>query len=327
MRALVTGAGGLIGSVLCRRLLARGDRVRGLFLPGEPDRGLADLGVEIRRGDITRPETLAKLSDGCDQVFHLAARVEEWGRWSQFRETHYDGTRNMLAECTGKVERFIYFSSVAYYGSVRHLRGVTEDREPVESNLPYPAMKMLCEQLVRANQEERGLSYTIIRPSNVLGARSAHVRNAIDSFSRGPLPLVDGGRYSAALVHVENLVDGVILAADSKLAVNRAYNFCDDYDLNWGEYFTKLGALLGKKPSISVPYRLARSIAAVLECLYMPFDKRPPITRYAVFIIGRDNHLDCTRAKEELGWHTRVSWVEAWREIEELIADGRLRSH
>ena len=77
---------------------------------------------------------------------------------------------------------------------------------------------------------------------------------------------MDGGRYSAAFVHVENLVDGVILAADSKLAVNRAYNFCDDYDMSWGEYFTKLGALLGKKPAISVPYRLARSIAAAFEC-------------------------------------------------------------
>lgn len=320
MKALVTGAGGMIGSVLCRRLLDRGDEVRGLFLPGETDRGLGEMGVDIVRGDITSPDSLEGICDGCDTAFHLAARVEEWGRRSQFRETHYDGTSNVLRECAGKVDRFIYFSSVAYYGKAR-LQPINEDTEPVATGLPYPDMKMLCEKMVRTYGVERGLTYTIIRPANVIGTRSAHVRNVIDSFLRGPVPLVDGGSYNASFVYVENLVDGVLLAADSKDAVNRAYNFCDDYQVTWREYLTAMGKLVGKSPSISLSFKQAYALGALAEFAYMPLDRRPPFTRYAVVIIGQDNHVDTTRARSELGWTTRVGWDDVWAEIERWVGE------
>jgi len=326
VKALVTGAGGLIGTELCRRLLDRGDEVRGLFLPNEPDRGLEEMGGEIRRGDITWPESLRGLCDGCGKVFHLAARVEEWGWRSQFRETHYDGTKHLLRECAGKAERFIYFSSIAYYGSTGHARGYTEDAVPVPTVLPYATMKMLCEKLVRTYQVERGLPYTIIRPANVIGERSAHLRNVLDSFSRGPVPLVEGGSYSASFVYVENLVDGVLLAADSDRAINRPYHFCDDYEVTWGEYLTRVGALLGKKPWISLSFRQAYWLSTLVEYLFLPFNRRPPFSRHAVHIIGHDNHVDCTRAKEELGWRTRVSWDEVWSRMERYIREEYLKS-
>lgn len=323
MKAFVTGAGGLIGSTLCRKLLERGDEVRGLFLPEENERGLAELGVEIARGDITKPETLKGLADGCDRAFHLAARVEEWGRRSQFRETHYDGTRNVLRECVGKIERFVYFSSIAYYGK-KQLRGKTEDDEPVASGIPYPDMKMLCEGMVRTYSTERGLRYTTIRPANVIGVRSAYVRNVLDSFRRGPVPLIEGGSYNASFVYVGNLVDGVILAADSEKAVNRAYNFCDDYQVTWREYLTSVGGLLGKKPSLPLSFKQAYLIASIVEIPYLPFHKRPLLTRYAVSILGQDNHVDTTRAREELGWKTTVPWEAVWCEIEKYVKEEYL---
>jgi nucleoside-diphosphate-sugar epimerase len=320
MKALITGAGGQIGSVLSRRLVERGDEVRGLFMPDEDDRGLGTLGVEVVRGDVTKPETLKGISSGCDVAFHLAARVEEWGRRSWFRETHYDGTNNMLQECAGDVDRFVYVSSMAYYGTAL-VRGVTEDTEPGKPRSHYQDMKILCERMVRTYSAERGLKYTIIRPSNVIGPRSAFVRNALDSFRQGLVPLVDGGSYNVAFVYVENLVDGIVLAADSKKAVNRAYNFCDDFEVTWREYFTALGALIGKKPAFSVSFKQAFFMAALAELAFLPFGKRPPFTPYAVTLVGEDNHMDCTRAREELGWRTRVTWDELWTVIERYVRE------
>jgi nucleoside-diphosphate-sugar epimerase len=318
MKALITGAAGMIGTSLTRRLVGRGDEVRGLLMPDEPDPGLADIGVEIVRGDITRPETLKGLADGCDRVFHLAGRVQEWGRRSQYREAHYVGTTNMLRECAPKVDRFIYFSSTAYYGT-KPAQGRTEEYEPEFTGLPYPDMKMMCERLVRTYAAERGLKYTIIRPCNVIATRSAHLLNIVDSFLKGPVPLIDGCSYSTSFVYVENLVDGVVLAADSEKAVNREYAFVDDYEVTWGEYLTDVAALLGKKPIMSLSYRQAYAIATVAEYLFMPFNIRPPFTRFAVTIIGQENHVDSTRAREELGWKTRVPWDEVWAEIEEYV--------
>ncbi len=318
MKALITGAAGMIGTSLSRRLLDRGDQVRGLLMPDEPDQGLAALGMEIVRGDVTKPETLRGIAEGCDKVFHLAARVQEWGRRSQFRETHYEGTTNVLRECTGKIDRFIYFSSIAYYGT-KPMAGLTEDFEPEFSGLPYPDMKILCERLVRTYAAERGLRYTMIRPANVISTRSAHLVNVIDSFLKGPVPLVDGGSYSASFVYVENLVDGVLLAADSDVAVNRAYAFIDDYEVTWRDYLVGVGALLGKKPALSVSFRQAYALAAIVEYLFLPFNIRPPFTRYAVTLLGQENHVDASRARSELGWKTRVPWEDVWAEIEEFV--------
>ncbi len=318
MKALITGAAGMIGTSLSRRLLERGDQVRGLLMPDEPDCGLGTLGLEIVRGDVTRPETIKGIADGCDAVFHLAARVQEWGKRGQFRETHYDGTTNVLRECAGKIDRFIYFSSIAYYGT-KPMVGLKEDHVAEFSGLPYPDMKMLCEGLVRTYAAERGLRYTMIRPANVISTRSAHLVNVIDSFLKGPVPLVDGGSYNASFVYVENLVDGVVLAADSSKAVNRAYAFVDDYTVTWRDYLTGVGALLGKKPALSVSFRQAYALAAVVEYLFMPLGIRPPFTRYAVTLLGQENHIDASRAREELGWKTRVPWEEVWAEIEEFV--------
>ncbi len=319
MKALVTGAGGMIGTALCKRLLGRGDKVRGLFLPDETDRGgLSELGVEIVRGNICTPSTIDGMAEGCDVAFHLAGRVEEWGRRSLFRESHLVGTTNVVRECVGKVDRFVYFSSIAYYGPAP-AAGKKEDAEPVMPGLPYPDMKAACERVVRYYSVERGLKYTIIRPDNVIGPRSAHIRNVVDSFLKGPVPLVEGGSANASFVYLENLVDGVLLAADSEKAVNRAYNFVDDFEVTWGEYMTMVGALVGKKPMFSLSYKQAYAIAWLAEYLFMPFGKRPPFTRFAVSIIGQDNHVDTTRAREELGWKTRVQWPEVWAELEAWV--------
>lgn len=319
MKVLVTGAGGMIGTSLCRRLLERGDEVRGLFMPGEPDRGgLADLGVEVVRGDIRAPDSIAGIADGRDTTFHLAGRVEEWGRRNLFRQSHLEGTTNVVRECCGEVARFVYFSSTAYYGPAP-AAGKKEDAEPVMPGLPYPDMKAACERMVRYYGVERGLEYTIIRPCNVIGPRSAHIRNVVDSYLKGPVPLIEGGSYNACFVYLENLVDGVLLAAGSDRAVNRAYHFVDDFEVTWGEYMTAVGALLGKRPSVSISYRQAYALASLVEHLFLPTGRRPPFSRFAVSIIGQDNHVDTSRAREELGWSTRVRWPEVWAELEEWV--------
>ncbi len=309
----------MIGSALSRRLLARGDQVRGLFMPDEPDRGgLAELGLEIVRGNVCEPESLRGIADGCDMAFHLAGRVQEWGARRLFRQSHVDGTRNMLRECAGRVDRFVYFSSTAYYGPAP-ARGKTEEATPVLPGLPYPDMKAECEEMVRRYSRDRGLKYTIIRPDNVIGPGSVHIRNAVDSFLKGPVPLVEGCSFSAAFVYLENLIDGVLAAADSEKAVNRAYHFVDDFEVTWGEYLTAVGALLGKKPAFSISYKQAYYLAAIIEYLFLPTGKRPLMTRFMVSIIGQDNHVDTSRAREELGWSTRVPWEDVWAELEAWV--------
>ena len=107
MKALVTGARGMIGSYICRSLLSSGDEARGLFLPDEDAVDLEQQGVQAFRGDITKRETLKGCAQGCDVVYHCAARVTDWGARRLFVASIVDGTRNLREESLGEVTRII----------------------------------------------------------------------------------------------------------------------------------------------------------------------------------------------------------------------------
>ena len=316
MKAFVTGAGGFIGSHLCRRLIEEGAIVRGLFLPGEPTGGMGEAGVEVVRGDLLAPETLQGLAGEADAVFHLAARVADWGPWEAFSSVIVDGTRNLLEACAGTCGRFVFLSSIAAYGMDRHLAGCIEDTPCRPAGLPYGDCKCEAEGVVRAHGEKTGLAYTIIRPANVTGPGSVWVRDVLDAFFRGPLPLVDGGRYSASLLGVDNLVDGIWLAGTRPEAAGECFNFRDDWQVTWKRYLTDLGAMAGKRPLGSVPFPIAWRLAALFERVFDPLGLRPPITRMGAGITGRNNDVSAEKARRVLGWTTRVSYEEMLEKIE-----------
>ena len=311
MKALVTGARGLIGSHICRVLLKKGDLVRGLFLPGEDAGDLQEEGVEVARGDITKPPTLKGCARDCDVVYHCAARVLDWGPRRLFTESITHGTHNMLNESLGQAKRFVYLSSIAAYGLKYHNKDGTEDAPLRKVGIPYGDCKADAEGVCRSYHGREGLEVTIIRPSNVFGPTSVWVRDVMDAFQRGPVPLIDGGRCDTAFIFVENLVDGIIAASQSPAAAGRAYHFADDYHVTWREYNITMAELVGKRPMGSLPFSLAWYLAHATELACHPFGVRPPFTRLAVGVMGRENHVDCTRAKKELDFSTRVDYEEA----------------
>ncbi len=311
MKALVTGAGGMIGSHLCRVLLNHGHQVRGLFLPGEDASVMEAEGVEIFRGDITKASTLKGCVKGCEIVYHCAAKHNDWGARRLFVESIVEGTRNLLEESVGQARRFVHVSSIAAYGMKYSLKGCNEDITLRKVGIPYGDCKADAEVVCRSYAGRKGLEITIIRPSNVLGPASMFVRDILDAFLKGNVSLIDRGRCETAFVFVENLVDGMVAASQSRTAIGRAYHFCDDYSVTWNEYINALGALLGKKTSGSIPFAAAWYAGYAMELACLPFGQRPPLSRLTAAVMGRQNHVDCARAKRELDWTTRVAWNEA----------------
>ena len=315
MKALVTGATGFIGSVLVRELLARGHSVRALVLPGEQIDALEKQGVEIVRGDLEDAESLHGSCGGIDTVFHLAARVTDWGTKHQFYTAIYTATENLLKEAAGMASRFVYISSIAAMGFGRHLKGVKETDETRKSGIPYNDAKADAEAMVRTWHESGKIGGVIVRPANVTGPGSVWVRDIVERMLRIPVPLFDGGRYSTSFVYVDSLVDGIIRAGTMDIALGKAYHFRDDWTVTWKEYVTDLGFFIGKKPFGSISFRLAWVLGIINEYLFSPFGIRPEITRLAVSVMGRDNDVDCTLAHTELGWRTTATYSEVIEKI------------
>ena len=109
MRALVTGAGGFLGFAIAEQLVARGDTVRG-FSRGDHPR-LEVLGVESQRGDLADPDAVRRAVEGCDQVFHVAAKAGAWGPYREYYDTNVRGTANVIAACRKHGVRDLIYTS------------------------------------------------------------------------------------------------------------------------------------------------------------------------------------------------------------------------
>src|SRR5574341_348584 len=127
MKALVTGATGFLGSHIAERLVQRGDTVRALVRLSSDTRLLHELGVELVTGDVEDQTTLAPAMDGIDVLYHAAARVTDWGTWSQFAATTVEGTRNVMAAAfQAGVPRILQVSTDGVYALSAFKGVVTE---------------------------------------------------------------------------------------------------------------------------------------------------------------------------------------------------------
>src|SRR5947209_1551612 len=97
MKALVTGGGGFLGLAIVRRLRARGDEVRSISRRTYPE--LTALGVEQIPGDLADAVAVARAAEGCDIVFHVAAKAGIWGPYREYWKTNVEGTAIVLDAC------------------------------------------------------------------------------------------------------------------------------------------------------------------------------------------------------------------------------------
>jgi nucleoside-diphosphate-sugar epimerase len=275
--------------------------------------------VDIYQGDLLKEESLKGICEGIHTVFHLAGRVTDWGTREQFYSAIYDATLNLMQEAAGRSRRFIYISSIAAMGFGRHLKGLKESDPALRSGIPYNDAKLDTEKFLAGYHRAGIIDCTIIRPANVTGPGSVWVRDIVEKLQSMPMPLIDGGRHSASLIYVDNLVDGIILAGFLDAARGKTYQLRDDWDVTWDQYINDLGSFIGKKTLGSIPYLPARMLGTFLETACAPLGFRPPVTRMAIEITGRNNDVDNTLAKTELGWKTRVSYPEAMRTIGEWV--------
>lgn len=79
--------------------------------------------------------------------------------------------------------------------------------------------------------------------------------------------------------------------------------------------------MIGKAPGFSLPFSVAWTAGVLFEAVLTPLKIRPPVTRLAAGVMGRDNDVDTTKARTELGWQTVVSYPEAMRRIGDWVRE------
>jgi len=324
---LITGATGFIGGRLAQRLVSEeGVRVRALVRSLEKARPLIDLGCEIVQGDITDLASLHQAAQGCQVIFHAAAWVNERGSRAEVWAVNVDGTQNVVdAALAAGVQRLVHVSSCAVYGS-QQVFNIDETMPMRRAGNFYTDSKVDAEAVVMRAYQAHGLPVVVARPSQVYGLGSPQFTlRPIEMIRKGTLVLIDGGRHFCKPIYIDNLIDGLILCAQSEAAIGEAFNFSDGDPVPWRDFFGAYAAMLGKEKLPAVPYPVAWLAAFFFEIQGKLRGKPASLNRRVVRTLRSDNSFSNHKARTVLGWAPRTDWREGMRQTEAwLRATGQL---
>ena len=329
-QALITGATGFIGSRLVKRLaLDEGVKVRALVRDPYKAKRLSERGVEVVTGDVTDLASLQSALPGCQVVFHTAAWVSERGTRDEVWAVNVAGTQNLVTASinSGDVKRFVHLSSCAVYGSPQRFNINEQSHTRSRGNL-YADSKIAAEEIVFGAYREHGLAAVLARASQVYGPGSKQFTiRPVEVIRSGKMLLIDGGRHLCKPIYIDNLIDGLVLCAQTDAAVGEAINLTDDEPVPWRDFFGAYGRMLGRDSFRSVPFLLAWTIAFFNELTPALKGKQTSLNRKAVQALRSSNSFSNQKARNLLGWQPRVDFsegmkrTEAWLEAAGYLTD------
>ncbi len=307
--ALVTGATGLLGGALARRLARDGARVRALARHPERVGSLRTLdGVEIIQGDITDEEQVQDMVQGCNIIFHTAGVLD--GSIKTQRHVNVGGTRNVMqAAAEAGVERVIHVSSAGAYG-FRRRGDISEDMPLEPGHAAYGISKAEAEGVVRKMAREQGLDYSIIRPGMIYGPGSRVWTEAMFRIARRK-PTVFSGAGSGAIpaIHVEDVVDLMTVLAVHPAAAREAFNCTPDPSPTWREFLGAYAALAGHDRWLALPITPLR-IVTWLVAVFAPSDSRLKDLPQVITFMTRYRRYCMNKARELLDWQPQIGLNE-----------------
>jgi nucleoside-diphosphate-sugar epimerase len=270
-RILVTGGTGFIGCRLVEKLvLERGAAVRVLVRRLASAARLARLDAEIVPGDVTDREAVRRAMHGCDLVIHCAYGND--GDADQQRAVNVDGSR-IVAEAAleAGASRMVHVSTIAVYGRMPD-GDVDEATSFGGLGDHYSQTKREAERIVLDMHRAAGLPVTVVRPTCVYGPYGlAFTIDPLRELRTRNVVLVNGGEGLSNVVYIDDLVEGLMLAAVEPAAIGEIFNLSGEPPLTWRKFYDAYEDLLGKRSTIAMTVEEVRSCARAEDAASKPF--------------------------------------------------------
>lgn len=306
MKALVTGASGFTGSHLVTALLQRGHQVVAYVRKSSSLDRLTDLPVAFAYGEIGDRSALGAAMQGVEAVFHLAAYVELGiVDAAKMAQVNVEGTRAVLeAAQSAGVQRFVYCSTIGVYGDTQgQVIDETYQRTQQGFSSAYDRTKYEAQRLVD-EFGQKGLSTVSVMPSGIFGPDDPHFGPVMRQFAKGGLKLWAGGDRVTGIVHVDDLVEAMLLAYEK--APSGAHYIISAGELTTREMFALLSRETGIPAPKEAPEALVRFVGNVLDPVGRLLSWQPPLSRERVhYVYDRCVRVRADKARRELGWQPR----------------------
>ncbi len=301
-RALVTGASGFIGHAVCSRLFEQGWHLRVLLR-----QTLRGPWHETFIGDL-EGILPSNLLEGIDVVFHLGAKTHALsgtkGDDEEYFRINTQGTRKLLeAARDAGIPRFVFFSSVkAMNEGGNHCLNETSACFPETS---YGKSKLEAEHLVLEG------SYVpepvVLRLSMVYGpATKGNLPRMIEAVAKGHfLPIPEFGNQRS-MVHVDDVVQAAILAAERPEAIGQIYHVTDGQPYSTRELYEWICRALGKPiPGWRIPEMVFRGLAKIGDVIGALQGRRFMFDSDTLEKLTGSAWYSSRKIEQELGYHAK----------------------
>jgi nucleoside-diphosphate-sugar epimerase len=244
MRVLIVGCG-YVGVPLGAELVRFGHEVFGLRRNPAVENELLAAGIRPLIGDVTRPETLAKLPRDFDWVVNCVAAG---GNMENYRKVYLQGTRNLLGWLAPNPPRkFVYTSSTSVYAQNDGSQ-VTES-SPAEPLVETSKILVGTEKVLLDAAAREKFPTVILRVAGIYGPERGHW---FKQFLKGAAHLEGDGAHFLNMIHRDDLI-GCIITALKNGRAGEIYNAVDDEPVSQLHFFHWLAGALNKPLPPSEP--------------------------------------------------------------------------
>jgi nucleoside-diphosphate-sugar epimerase len=319
MRVFLTGGRGFIARALAQRYRADGAEVAGVDLVADPEHGIV-------AGDVTAPGAWQEHMAGSDLVIHTAAVVSNAVDLDTCWRVNVLGTRTAIAAAAqAGVGRVVHISSIRAFSDLGYPDGVDEQHPVRTDGNAYVDTKVASEQVALQAHAAGEVPCTVIRPGDVYGPGSRPwtlLPLEIIKANRFLLPAMGRGVFSP--VYIDNLVDGLRLAAEQPQAAGQVFTLSDGIGVSCREFFSHYFRMLGKRGPVCLPTPLAVGLASGAGAVERLRGRQSEINATSMRYFARRGTYSIAKARRLLGYEPTVSLDEGMRRTEVWLRERGL---
>lgn len=322
---LVTGAGGFLGSHICRALIDKDLKVKGLARNHYPH--IQEIGVNMAQIDLSNNQDQKKLEDflqDVDIIFHTASKVAMWGNWKDFYQSNVQGTKNLIqAAKQAGIKYFIYTSTPSVVFQWDDIKGADEKTDYAQnSKSRYARSKIIAEKMVIDSTTED--FHTIsLRPHLIFGPSDKNIiPRLIESAKKKKLKIIGNGDNQVDVLYIDNAVEAHLKASqaliEKKDQVSGQAYFIGQGPIKLWPFINQILTInnidpITKKVSFPIAYCIGALIETILQ-VFRIYNIHPPMTRFVALQLAKDHYFSHEKSQNDLGFTPIIGIDQALKE-------------